>query len=136
MVDVWGAHNITPYMHVLKVYGPYFAKEGSLAIWSTQGMVERSHWQARCGFQRATNHGGGWGIETSIEDGSSHHTTSNPVVQLLKWGYRRLEMCFQKKTQVVAANVEDAIAMDRLACRRKIYTNSFGRESHAKWRQD
>ena len=42
MVDAWGAHNITPYMHILKVHGPYFEKEGSLAIWSTQGM-ERSH---------------------------------------------------------------------------------------------
>ena len=34
MIDAWGAHNITPYMHILKVHGPYFAKEGSLAIWS------------------------------------------------------------------------------------------------------
>ena len=134
MVDAWGAHNITPYMHILKVHGPYFAKEGSLAIWSTQGM-ERSHWQARCGFQRATDHGGGRGIETPTEDGSSHHTTSNPMVQLLQWWYRRLEVRFQKKTQV-ATNVDDAIAMERLARKRAIYTNSCGRERHAMGRQD
>lgn len=23
MVDAWGAHDITPYMHILKVHGPY-----------------------------------------------------------------------------------------------------------------
>ena len=84
-------------MHILSVHGPYFAKEGSLAIWSTQGM-ERSHWQARCGFQRATDHGGGRGIETLTEDGSSHHIASNPMVQMLQWWYRRLEIRFQKKT--------------------------------------
>ena len=133
MVDAWGAHNITPYMHILKVHGPLFAKEGSLAIWSTQGM-ERSHWQARCGFQWATDHGGGRGIETPTEDGSSHHTTSSPMVQLLQWWYRRLEIRFHKKTQV-AANV-DAIAMERLARKRAIYTNSTRREWHAMWRQD
>ena len=134
MANAWGAHNITPYMHILKVHGPYFAKEGSLAIWSTQGM-ERSHWQARCGFQRATDHGGGRGIETLTEDGSSHHIASNPMVQMLQWWYRRLEIRFQKKTQV-AANVDDTIAMDRLARKRAIYTNSSARERHAVWRQD
>ena len=67
--------------------------------------MERSHWQARCDFQRATDHGGGWGIEIPIEDGSSLHTTSNPMVQLLQWWYRRLEICFRKKTKV-ATNVD------------------------------
>ena len=60
-------------------------------------------------FKGLNDHGGGRGIETPTEDGSSHHTMSNPMVQLLQWWYRRLEVCFQKKTQV-AANVDDAIA--------------------------
>ena len=120
MVDDWGAHNITPYIHILKVHGPYFAKVGSLEIRSTQGL-ERSHWQACYGFQRATNHGGGQGIEVPIEDGSSHHTASNPMIQLLQWWYRRLEICFQNKTQLVTnvddvvANVDNVVATNRLA---------------------
>ena len=39
---------------------------------------------------------------------------------------------FSKKTQV-ATNVDDAIAMERLARKRAIYTNSSGRERHAMW---
>ena len=46
-----------------------------------------------------------------------------------------MEIYFQKKTQV-AANVEDAIAMDRLACKCSIHTNSSARERHAMWRQN
>ena len=95
-------------MHIQKSHGPYFAKEGSLVIMSTQGM-ERSHWQACCGFQRAFDHRGGWRIEVPTEDGSSHHTASNPMIQLLQWWYRRLEIRFQKKTQL-AANVDDVVA--------------------------
>ena len=86
-------------------------------------------------FSKATDHGGGRGIETPTKDGSSHHTTSNPMVQLLQWWYRRLEARFQKKTQV-ATNVDDAIAMERLARKHAVYTNSFGRERHAMWRRD
>ena len=69
MVEAWGAHNITPYIHILTAHGPYFEKQGSLAIWSTQGM-ERSHWQARCGYQRATDHGGRHGHQRAIEPGN------------------------------------------------------------------
>ena len=32
--------------------------------------------------------------------------------------------------------MDDAIAMDRLARKRAIYTNSSARERHATWRQD
>ena len=47
-----------------------------------------------------------------------------------------MEIHFQKKTRV-AANVDNAIAMERLARKKRaIYTNSFGRERHAMWRQD
>ena len=57
------------------------------------------------------------------------------MVQMLQWWYKRLEIRFQKKTQVVA-NVDDAIAMDGLDHNRAIYTNSSTRERHAMWRQD
>ena len=41
----------------------------------------------------------------------------------------------QKKAQL-AAHVVNLEAMDRLACKRLIYTNSYARERHRMWRQN
>ena len=71
LVEAW-----THYMHILRAHGYYFAKQGSLAIWSTQGM-DHSHWQARCGFHKVTSHGGGLHQQSALK-------------QLLMWWYRKI----------------------------------------------
>lgn len=61
--------------HILYIHGPYFAVQGPLATWSTQGM-EKSHYQARTSFFRSTRHGGG-------------QIRSNALKELFNWFYRR-----------------------------------------------
>lgn len=133
VVAGWGAQSITPYMHILLVHGPYYATQGSLAIWSTQGM-ERSHWQARCAYQRSTDHGGGHGHKDIT---TNERVVSNPMLQLLQWWYRRIEIRFAKKlVQCSPPEPPNAESIARaLERRRSGYNNSEARERHAIWRQ-
>ena len=61
--------------HILFIHGPYFAVQGPLATWSTQGM-EKSHYQACTSFFRNTRHGGG-------------QIKSNALKEVFNWFYRR-----------------------------------------------
>ena len=133
VVAGWGAHSITPYMHILLVHGPYYATQGSLAIWSTQGM-ERSYWQACCAYQRSTDHGGGHGHKDIT---TNERVASNPMLQLLQWWYRRIEIRFAKKlVQCSPPEPQNAESIARaFERRRRGYNNSDARDRHAIWRQ-
>lgn len=81
----WGEKDITYYLHILCIHGPFFVeKQGPLAIWSTQGM-EKSHYQARTSYFRCTRHGGG-------------QIRTNALVELYNWFYRR-QICRLKATK-------------------------------------
>lgn len=73
--------------HILYIHGPYFAKTGPLATWSTQGM-EKSHYQARTSYFRSTRHGGG-------------QIRSNALKELYNWFYRR------QLQRILAKGLED-----------------------------
>lgn len=106
--------------HILHVHGPYFARQyGSLGIWSTQGM-ERSHWQARCAYQRSTQHGGGV-------------NKSNPMKQLCQWWYRRIQVRAEARIKLGESTVSRALQEVRSSRRRAIYDCSEGRQNHANW---
>ena len=61
--------------HILFIHNAYFAVQGPLATWSTQGM-EKSHYQACTSFFRSTRHGGG-------------QIRSNALKELFNQFYRR-----------------------------------------------
>lgn len=105
--------------HILEAHGPYFANQGSLAVWSTQGM-ERSHWQARCAFQKATDHGGG------IND-------SNAMRQLFQWWYRRLEIRYKEKKKKSKTSQAEFVSRAIYEVRKARYENSTARQRHAEW---
>ena len=67
----------------------------ALGFGLAQGM-ERSHWQARCAYQRATQHGGGV-------------KKSNPMRQLCQWWYRRIQVRARVKIKQSKSTVSCAI---------------------------
>lgn len=77
--------------HILYLHGPYFAKQGPLATWNTQGM-EKSHYQAKTSLFRCTRLGGG-------------KTRSNALIELFNWFYRR-----QLQRMKMARNTQRQIA--------------------------
>lgn len=82
--------------HILYIHGPYFAVQGPLATWSTQGM-EKSHYQARTSFFRSTRHGGG-------------QIRSNALKELFNWFYRRqLQRFLSKQHENEEPTNEDCI---------------------------
>lgn len=82
--------------HILYIHGPYFAVQGPLATWSTQGM-EKSHYQARTSFFRSTRHGGG-------------QIRSNALKELFNWFYRRqLQRIISKQHENEEPTNEDFI---------------------------
>lgn len=56
--------------------------------------MDHSHWQACCGYQRSTDHGGGY-VYKDIT--TNDRVASNSMLQLLQWWYRRIEIRFEKK---------------------------------------
>ena len=82
--------------------------------------MERSHWQARCAYQRATQHGGGV-------------KKSNPMRQLCQWWYRRIQVRARVKIKQSKSAVSCAIREMQAERRRSIYVSSQGRQNHAEW---
>ena len=108
--------------HIIYNHAPYFARKyGSMAIWSTQGM-EKTHYMARSGYFKHTQHGGG-------------KIKSNSILELHQWQYRKLLQRAQHKKTISQSTISKALMIVNKQKRQQAWHNSSASRNHAIWRE-
>jgi hypothetical protein len=93
---------------------------GELSKWSTQGM-EKSHWQARSAYFRATQHGGGKNQANSLEE-------------LFMWFFRKQHQRVEATKVVKNSEIYRALRQNQRLRRRQIWINTNATQKHTIWR--